>query len=162
MAYYTFLKSLRSLEEFRKNPHIKIPPKSPPTNFQSLGIFKIHIFISKQFFLQVSSQSAQRPADPFSLLAHPAQPAFIFLLPHQNRARKLPAPAGLASPQWSAPTTSTDGKKLPRHPSFISPLNGAPSPLQSLVTSTFNLRVMKLLQCCPLKAPDLPCFASTL
>jgi hypothetical protein len=24
MAYYIFLKSLRSLEEFRKNPHVKI------------------------------------------------------------------------------------------------------------------------------------------
>jgi hypothetical protein len=29
MAYYIFLKSLRSLEEFRKNLHVKIPPKSP-------------------------------------------------------------------------------------------------------------------------------------
>jgi hypothetical protein len=33
MAYYIFLKSWRSLEEFRKNPHLKIPPKSPSTNF---------------------------------------------------------------------------------------------------------------------------------
>jgi hypothetical protein len=40
MAYYIFLKSLRSPEEFTKKPHIKIPPKSPPTNFQSLCIFK--------------------------------------------------------------------------------------------------------------------------
>jgi hypothetical protein len=40
MAYYIFPKSLRSLEEFRKNPHAKIPPKSPSTNFQSLGKFK--------------------------------------------------------------------------------------------------------------------------
>jgi hypothetical protein len=48
MAYYIFLKSLRSLEEFRKkNPHIKIPPKSPRTNFQSLGIFENPIFILK-------------------------------------------------------------------------------------------------------------------
>jgi hypothetical protein len=35
-----FSKSLRSPEEFMKNPHIKIPPKSPPTNIQSLCIFK--------------------------------------------------------------------------------------------------------------------------
>jgi hypothetical protein len=40
MTYYIFLKSLRSLEEFRKNPHVKIPPKSPCANFQSLGKFK--------------------------------------------------------------------------------------------------------------------------
>jgi hypothetical protein len=46
MAYYIFLKSLRNLEEFRKNPHVKIPPKSP-TNFQSLGKFKNPILIQK-------------------------------------------------------------------------------------------------------------------
>jgi hypothetical protein len=68
MAYYNFLKSLRSLEEFRKNPHIKIPPKSPPTNFQSLVIFKNPIFIPTQIFLQHSAQSApaaSRPTQPF-------------------------------------------------------------------------------------------------
>jgi hypothetical protein len=51
MAYYIFLKSLRSLEEFRKNPHVKIHPKSPSTNFQSLGKFKNPIFNSKISFL---------------------------------------------------------------------------------------------------------------
>jgi hypothetical protein len=51
MAYYIFLKSLRSLEEFRKNPHVKIPPKSPSTNFQTLGKFKNPILIQKFFFL---------------------------------------------------------------------------------------------------------------
>jgi hypothetical protein len=44
MAYYNVLKSLRSLEEFRKNPHVKIPPKSPSTNLQSVGKFKNPIF----------------------------------------------------------------------------------------------------------------------
>jgi hypothetical protein len=42
-----FLKSLRSLEEFRKNPHVEIPPKSPCANFQSLGIFKNQILFGK-------------------------------------------------------------------------------------------------------------------
>jgi hypothetical protein len=50
MAYYIFLKSLRSLEEFRKNPHAKIPPKSPSTNFKSLGKFKNPIFNSEILF----------------------------------------------------------------------------------------------------------------
>jgi hypothetical protein len=45
-----FLKSLTSLEEFRKNPHVKIPLKSP-TNFQSLDKFKNAILIRKLFFL---------------------------------------------------------------------------------------------------------------
>jgi hypothetical protein len=44
---------LRSLKEFRKNPHVKIPPKSPSTNFQSLGKFKNPIFIRKEFFLRI-------------------------------------------------------------------------------------------------------------
>jgi hypothetical protein len=44
MAYYIFLKSLRSPEEFRKNTHVKIPPKSPCGNFQSLGKFRNLIF----------------------------------------------------------------------------------------------------------------------
>jgi hypothetical protein len=44
MAYYIFLKSLRSPEEIRKNTHVKIPPKSPYANFQSLGKLKNPIF----------------------------------------------------------------------------------------------------------------------
>jgi hypothetical protein len=44
---------LRSLEEFRKNPHIKIPPKSPCRNFHSLGKFKNSIFIQKRISLQI-------------------------------------------------------------------------------------------------------------
>jgi hypothetical protein len=50
MAYYIFLKSLRSLEEFRKNPHVKIPPKSPYANFQSLGKFRNPIINSEILF----------------------------------------------------------------------------------------------------------------
>jgi hypothetical protein len=50
MAYYIFLKTLRSLEEFRKNSHVKIPPKSPSTKFQSLSKFKNTIFNSEILF----------------------------------------------------------------------------------------------------------------
>jgi hypothetical protein len=63
-------------------------------------------------------------------LAHLAQPAFFFLHLHRSRLRKPSPPADLAPPPRSATTTSTEGKKLPHHPSFISPLNGALSPLQ--------------------------------
>jgi hypothetical protein len=45
-----FLKSLRSLEEFRKNPCVQIPPKSTCVNFQSLGKFKNPIFNLKILF----------------------------------------------------------------------------------------------------------------
>jgi hypothetical protein len=64
MAYYIFLKSLRSLEEFRKSPHAKIPPKSLSTNFQSLGKFKNPISIQKEFSFAFGpiGPAASRPA----------------------------------------------------------------------------------------------------
>jgi hypothetical protein len=68
MAYYIFLKSLRSLNEFRKNLHVKISPKSP-TNFQSLGKFKNPILIRK--FLFPNFRPGQ-PRGPFGLW--PSQP----------------------------------------------------------------------------------------
>jgi hypothetical protein len=72
MAYYIFLKFLRSLEEFRKNPHVKIPRKSPSTNFQSLGKFKNPIFNSEITFLDfgpadVAAHSASGPARPLAM-----------------------------------------------------------------------------------------------
>jgi hypothetical protein len=68
MTYYIFLKSLRSLEKFRKNPHIKIPP----TNFQSFGIFKNQIFLRKRIFPSLSAKRAQRPAGPSGFSPHAA------------------------------------------------------------------------------------------
>jgi hypothetical protein len=44
-----FLKSLKSVEKFSKNPHIKIPPKSPCTNLQNHGIFKNQFYSEKNF-----------------------------------------------------------------------------------------------------------------
>jgi hypothetical protein len=55
---------LRSLEEFRKNPHVKIPPKSPSTIFQSLGKFKNLIFNPEILFLHI------RPPGPRGQPAH--------------------------------------------------------------------------------------------
>jgi hypothetical protein len=76
MAYYIFLKSLRSPEEFMKNPHIKIPPKSPPTNFQSLCIFKKFKIYSEIILLRF------RPIRPSLSHAGPLRPAG-----HRARAR---------------------------------------------------------------------------
>jgi hypothetical protein len=58
------LKTLRSLEQFRKNPHVKIPPKSPSTNFQSLGKFKNLIFNSEILF---PCFRPGQPCDPLGL-----------------------------------------------------------------------------------------------
>jgi hypothetical protein len=80
MAHYIFLKSLRSLEEFRKKPHVKIPPKSPSTNFQSLAIIKNQFFIRKRIFLHFRPRTAQRPVGLSGLSARPPSPAPPLLL----------------------------------------------------------------------------------
>jgi hypothetical protein len=74
MAYYIFLKSLRSLEEFRKISHVKIPPKSPSKNFQSHGKFKNPIFNSEILFPYFRPG---RPSGPLGLgPAGPRWPPF--------------------------------------------------------------------------------------
>jgi hypothetical protein len=95
MACYIFLKSLSSLEEFRKIPHVKIPPKSPSTNFQSLGKLKNPILIQKFLFFLIFG-----PADPAACLASgpvspPATPS-----PQAKITRPAhPARASVASSQ---------------------------------------------------------------
>jgi hypothetical protein len=87
MAYYIFLKSSRSLEEFRKNPHVKIPPKSPCANFQSLGKFKNPIFYSEILFLRF------RPGRPCGPLGRwPSRPRW----PLSSRGPNSTLPAQLA------------------------------------------------------------------
>jgi hypothetical protein len=111
MTYFIFLKYLDSLEDFRKNPHVKIPPKSPCANFQSLGILKNSIFIQKRFFLRF------RPIRPSPAHAGPLCPAgcrmcqkvyFLQLCAFQQRRllslTSLPCGAHLSasspSPSW--------------------------------------------------------------
>jgi hypothetical protein len=111
MTYFFFLKYLDSLEDFRKNPHVKIPL----TNFQSLGIFKNQIVIQKRIF---SSLSAQRPAGPSGLSAQP-RPIFFSFQPAAPplsplglglsagpAVRLLPPPTPEQRAQWTTPTTS--------------------------------------------------------
>jgi hypothetical protein len=87
MAYFIFLKYLRSLEEFRKNPHVKIPPKPPRANFQSLVKFKNPIFNSKILFLRF------RPGQPYGPLGlWPSRPHW----PPSSHGPKPPLPAHLA------------------------------------------------------------------
>jgi hypothetical protein len=86
MAYYIFLKSLRSLEEFRKNPHVKIPPKSPSTNFQSRAIIKNQFFIQKINFFHFRPRTAQQPVGSSGLSARPLSPVPP---PPAGRARTL-------------------------------------------------------------------------
>jgi hypothetical protein len=122
MAYFIFLKYLRSLEEFRKNPHVKIPLKSPCANFQSLDIFKNQILFGKEFFHRF------RPIRPFGpTVAH----LFFF-----NRPLLL-SPLGLSLSAG------------PTHP--LGPANHAlvaPCPLAASLTGK-RLQSRRL---CPLRA----------
>jgi hypothetical protein len=120
MAYYIFLKSFRILEEFRKNPHIKIPPKSP-TNFQSLSTFKNQIFIRKRIFPSPSAQLAQWPVGPSrhlrpplntsrchpsGLTPPPPPPSIPPLTPHYAASPSMvlrPLPPAVSPPPPAAP-----------------------------------------------------------
>jgi hypothetical protein len=69
MAYYIFLKSLRSLEEFRKNPHVKIPPIL-------LHISKALVNSKIQFLFEKNFSSEFSPPGPASpMLARSAPQA---------------------------------------------------------------------------------------
>jgi hypothetical protein len=175
MAYFIFLKSLRSLGEFRKNPHVKIPPKSPSANFQSLGIFKNQTLFGKEFsrhfqpiqpfgpaaahFFSFQPAIFLPPPSPLGLglsasPAHPHGPTGHLLLPPAPEASAY----GAADRPRAAPTidldASTGRKKRPHQSRFIPPLIGA----ISLSSITGN----RCLQPGPLKALGLPRLASAL
>jgi hypothetical protein len=109
MAYFNFLKYLRGLEEFRKNPYVKIPPKSPCANFQNLGKFKNPIFNSKFIFLHFQPS---QPYGPLGLWPHrprwplssrgskPALPAHLARVSVAS-SRKYIFPFGSRLPRWS-------------------------------------------------------------
>jgi hypothetical protein len=69
MACYIFLKSLRSLEEFRKNPHVKIPPNLLLQISKALVNSKIQFLIQK-FFSLLSARPTPRPVRPLPQPAH--------------------------------------------------------------------------------------------
>jgi hypothetical protein len=120
-----FLKSLRGLEEFRKNPHVKIPPKYPSTNFKSLGKFKNPIFNSEILFLDfgpadLEAHSASGPASP--LAAPPPQAETV--------------PAGPSSPRigriFTGNTSSRFGSSLPSRPPLPRPFDNRTPAISSV------------------------------
>jgi hypothetical protein len=151
MAYHIFLKSLRSLEEFRKNPHVKIPHKSPSTNFQSLDKFKNLILIRKFLFFLIfgpadpAARLASGPASPPAVpspqaeIARPAHPARVSVTSSweirfplrftPSRAGRLPLISLTTGPQLSAlsPTSSRPSSPTPPQiPGHRAPLSSAP------------------------------------
>jgi hypothetical protein len=148
MACYIFLKSLRSLEEFRKNHHVKIPPKSP-TNFQSLGKFKNPIFNLKNLFF------AFGPANPAARsTSGPASP------PTAPSPQAETVPAGPSSPRvgraFAGNTFSLSDHAFPSRPPlprlFVNrPHLSDPPPSLHRPTPVGNF-----------PAPPLPCAAASL
>jgi hypothetical protein len=155
MAYFIFLKYLRSLKDFRKNSHVKIPLKSPPTNFQSLGIFKKIKFYSEKNFPHFrpnwpSSQPAHPDFRPSRSPFFPFQPAIPPLptgprplgwpsSPHGPTGYLLPPPAPEPNAQGAAagrpraaPTVDPDAlhqkKKMAASIPLHSPINRRHSP----------------------------------
>jgi hypothetical protein len=157
MAYFIFLKSLRSLEEFRKNPHVKIPPKSPCANFQSLGIFKKIKFYSEKNFSRHF-----RPIQPFGPAA--AHSLFFFFL--SNRSLPLfplglglsagPAGphAGGAPPNCHLPLRKTP-PAAPPSPSLRAQLTDGPH-LSSLTSGPPELGLVATISNCSPRRPALP------
>jgi hypothetical protein len=136
MAYCIFLKSLRILEEFMKNPCVRIPPKSPCENFQILGKLKNPILFQKEFLF---SSGPVGPAGRFGLLAQwpSAQPierpacragppaADPFPPPFSNPSRRSHHRRPSAPPAPCAPPLSPTGIMEPQRPA-LPPLNSTP------------------------------------
>jgi hypothetical protein len=126
MAYYIFLKSLRGLGEFRKNPHVKIPPKSLSTNFQSLGKFKNPIFNSKTLFFAFgpanpvansASGLASPPAVPFPAgRNHPGRPIKPARRSHLRGKYVFPFGSRLPEPAASPSSLCQPGRSCQIHP----------------------------------------------
>jgi hypothetical protein len=55
---------LRSLEEFRKNPHVQIPSKSPCKISQILAKILIHFKFKNQYFFPLNLLAGSSPAGP--------------------------------------------------------------------------------------------------
>jgi hypothetical protein len=116
MAYYIFLKSLRSPEEFRKNPHVKIPTKSPSTNFPSLGKFKIQFLFEKNSSSEFSTLGPAGLPTPPALACRPAQAI------HPLSAHAASQPTRPSGPHGTRPSSSS------RRPSAASPFSHATAP----------------------------------
>jgi hypothetical protein len=162
MAYSIFLKYLRSLEEFRKDLHVKIPHKYPCANFQSLGIFKNQILFRKEFFHHFRPSHARflffstGRFSPFRLglglsaaPAHPHGPTGHLLPPPAPEPRAHDATAGRphAAP-WSTPMTSTGRKIMASSILLQSPIKQCHFP--SSITSN------RRLQSGAIEAPSTP------
>jgi hypothetical protein len=121
MPYFIFLKYLDSLEDFRKNLHVKIPPKSPCTIFRSSAKFKNQLKFEKNFFLN-SGQALDLAQPRPTSLSTPAGP-LPFPLPLGHR-RHPPLGLGLWPAQPASPASPLSLTRGARPVVFLPKPNG--------------------------------------
>jgi hypothetical protein len=129
MAYYIFLKSLSSLEEFRKSAHIKIPPKSPCTNFQSLDIFKNPFLFQKEFSFKIWHSRPSHPLACSAFRPTRSPPPLVPWMPPPpspiSWSPQRPPPSSIAHsyppprPSFTLGNDSHEGAKYRRYPPFL-------------------------------------------
>jgi hypothetical protein len=142
-----FLKSLTSLEEFRKNPHVKFPPKSPCANFQSLGIFKNPIFNSEILFLDFGPASSLILflAQPWPTSSLPVRPSRTELVRFQNLSDFITCPFSplqtcpIRPENLSDPVASPTGRCTRARPT-------RPKPRWRICRKAYSLRLCALWQ----------------
>jgi hypothetical protein len=130
-AIFLFLKSMESLEDFRKNSHVQIPSKSPCTKFQSLTNSKNQFKIRKEILPLFQPEQPNWPDPPFwpsppgrpshlhSSWAIPMHPYTPFSYPKQaaaaiSRLSASTSPCLAASP--SVPSPPRRGRRPHRFP----------------------------------------------
>jgi hypothetical protein len=124
MAYYIFLKSLRSLEEFRKNPHVKIHLNLLLQISQALVNSKSN-FYSKRNLPPNSAHSAQ-PACPLPRPWPADRPK-----PSNPPRPEPPSPLGLSA---TRPAHAFSVFYRRRFPLWFTPSRDGHLPLVSLTT----------------------------
>jgi hypothetical protein len=138
MAYFIFLKYLRSLEEFRKNPCVQIPLNLLVQISKALVYSKIQFLAEKNFSSTFDPIGlvASRPIQPFwPRAAKQAEPA--------DQAAPLPLPPSLTELAAPPPHHGCRVAPLPRHGATPTdaPLLNSVACLYSVVNPPSSLHV---------------------
>jgi hypothetical protein len=131
MAYFIFLKYLDSLEDFRKNPHVKIPSKSPCANFQILPKSKFQIKFEKVLFIELGpAQVSAQPPGPWPSAGQLSTPPHSFWAFASRPAR--PSPSLSLNDTWAPPLRLPPLAAATGRPSATGSPLGCPAELHPL------------------------------
>jgi hypothetical protein len=129
-AVFLFLKSMESLEDFRKNSHVQIPSKSPCTKFQSLTNSKNQFKIRKEILPLFQPEQPNWPGPPFWPRS-PGRPGHLHSSWASTSQPAWPTPSPPFSFPSSPPLQPRDRASARRHPvyPFSSPKRTPPPSL---------------------------------